>query len=213
MPPEPRAPASGVAISFTALGHYLTCPYQFKLRTLCGFDAPINAAIGYGSSLHNVLADLHRQAASGHDITNSLVANLFDLHWSTPYAADEVRQRLRASAREGLDRYVADHRQQLADILAVEQPVEVTIPDSIRVSGRIDLVRRESNDRVTIVDFKSVEEAQPLELTRHQLLTYAIGYEQLLGRQADSLEAYNLDDGRSVTVSRRGGRRRASSSC
>ena len=64
----------------------------------------------------------------------------------------------------------------------------------ITVNGRIDLIKRLDTDEVAIVDFKSSERAQAEDVTRTQLHTYAIGYRQLTGQNADLVEVLNLDE-------------------
>ena len=62
------------------------------------------------------------------------------------------------------------------------------------MKGRIDLVRRKDTGQTTIVDLKSNERAQPEEVTETQLHTYALGYRELTGRDADLVEIYELDE-------------------
>lgn len=76
--------------------------------------------------------------------------------------------------------------------------MELTLPDGIVVNGRIDLIKRTDTGEVVVVDFKTVERAQPEEVTRLQLHVYALGYEQRFGRRADLIEVHNLDEGGSV---------------
>jgi DNA helicase-2/ATP-dependent DNA helicase PcrA len=51
--------------SFSDLKYFFECPYQFKLRILYGFNAPIHEALGYGKSLHDALAEVHARARRG----------------------------------------------------------------------------------------------------------------------------------------------------
>jgi DNA helicase-2/ATP-dependent DNA helicase PcrA len=46
LPSTPRASVANVALSFSDLKYFLECPYQFKLRILYGFNAPIHEALG-----------------------------------------------------------------------------------------------------------------------------------------------------------------------
>ena len=62
------------------------------------------------------------------------------------------------------------------------------------IKGRIDLVRRTDRDETTIVDLKSNERSQQEEVTELQLHTYALGYKQLTGRDADIVEIYELEE-------------------
>ena len=66
------ARAAGVAnvvFSFSDLKYFFECPYQFKLRVLYGFNAPIHEALGYGKSLHDALAEVHARAIRGELLT------------------------------------------------------------------------------------------------------------------------------------------------
>ena len=51
-----------LSFSFSDLKYFFECPYQFKLRVLYGFNAPIHEALGYGKSLHDALAEVHARA-------------------------------------------------------------------------------------------------------------------------------------------------------
>ena len=54
-------------------------------------------------------------------------------------------------------------------------------------------VKRIDTGEVTIVDLKSNERAQPEQVTETQLHIYALGYQELTGRNADFVEIYELD--------------------
>lgn len=48
--------------------------------------------------------------------------------------------------------------------------------------------------RTTIVDLKSNDRAQPEQVTEAQLHIYALGYQELTGKNADLVEIYELDE-------------------
>ena len=64
----------------------------------------------------------------------------------------------------------------------------------IAIKGRVDLIRSDADGRVTIVDLKSNHRSQAEEVTRDQLSTYALGYRELTGRDADLIETYELEE-------------------
>lgn len=63
----------------------------------------------------------------------------------------------------------------------------------INVNERIDLIKRLDIEEASIIDFKSTERVQAEDVTRSQFHTYAIGYRQLTGEDADLMEILNLD--------------------
>lgn len=193
--PKPRASVANVVLSFSDLKYFFECPYQFKLRILYGFNAPIHEALGYGKSLHDVLAEIHARALrNGHLPKVTEVPDLVQRHLHTPYAYPKLREQLTLAAERVVADYIRDNREQFRKIEFFEKPVEINLGDGISVTGRIDLVRRLDTDETTIVDLKSSNRSQPEDVTDTQLHIYALGYEELTGRRANYLEIYNLDE-------------------
>ena len=192
--PKPRAGVANVVFSFSDLKYFFECPYQFKLRILYGFNAPIHEALGYGKSLHDALAEVHARAICG-DVTDAAeVPRLVDTHLHAPYAYPALRQQLEASAERVLRDYLADNAALFDKIEYSEKQVEVSLGDGVSIIGRIDLVRRIDTDEITIVDLKSSDRAQAEDVTEAQLHIYALGYKDLTGRRPDYVETYELDE-------------------
>ena len=180
--------------SFSDLKYFFECPYQFKLRILYGFNAPIHEALGYGRSLHNALADVHARALRGENIPETEARNLVDTHLHAPYAYPALKQQLEASAEKVIQNYISDNQSDFSNIEFSEKQIDISLGDGISVIGRVDLVRRIDTGETTIVDLKSSDRAQPEEVTETQLHIYALGYEELTGRRADYVEIYELDE-------------------
>jgi DNA helicase-2/ATP-dependent DNA helicase PcrA len=184
-----------LGLTFSELKYYFACPYQFKLRVLYGFDAPISRALGYGKSLHDALVEIHSESIRGSIPDVSDVPRLVAEHLHLPFANDEVQTFLAETARQSLKRYLSEHSDELARLEHAEMVIELKLSDGVLVSGRIDLIRRTDTDEVAIVDFKSDERAQSQDISRRQLHIYAAGYQKLTGKSADLIEVHNLDEG------------------
>ena len=65
--PQPKHETPHVTLSFSELKYLFECPYQFKLRFLYGFNAPLHEALGYGKGLHDALP----RSTSGHSTATS----------------------------------------------------------------------------------------------------------------------------------------------
>jgi len=193
--PKPRRAEVSIPLTFSELKYYFLCPYQFKLRFLYGFDAPINRAIGYGKSLHDALAEIHAESLRDRIPDVDDVPRLVQEHLHLRFANPQVEDYLRRSAQEALTRYLNDHRDELRRLEHVEKVVELKLDDGVVVSGRIDLIRHTDTNEVVIVDFKSDERAQQEHITDMQLHIYAAGYEQLTGKRPDLIEVHNMDQG------------------
>src|SRR5262249_45504636 len=191
--PKQRMEEVLLPLTFSELKYYFSCPYLFKLRFLYGFDAPINRALGYGKSLHDALAEIHSESIKGNVPSLDDVTRLVDEHLHLPFANREVDEHLREAAREALYRYLRDHGADLTKLEHVEKPIELKLQDGIVVNGRVDLIRRTDTNEIVIVDFKSDERAQAEDISAKQLHVYAVGYQQLTGKNADLIEIHNLD--------------------
>jgi DNA helicase-2/ATP-dependent DNA helicase PcrA len=192
---EPRArhEVPDVTLSFSDLKYFFECPYEFKLRFLYGFNPPIHEALGYGKSVHDVMAEVHKRAIDG-DIVSGLDAEeLVDRHLNTPFAYPALRADLRLAAIRAVRSYVAENRTRLENTLYSEQQIQVHVAPGITVDGRIDLITSLDTGETSIVDFKSTERAQAEDITRDQLHIYAVGFQELTGQRADVLEVLNLD--------------------
>ncbi|WP_437294014.1 ATP-dependent helicase [Sorangium sp. So ce426] len=194
LPPTPRKGVTNVALSFSELKYFFECPYQFKLRILYGFNAPLHEALGYGKSLHDILAEVHARAIRGDIATAAEVPRLVDTHLCTPYAYPDLREKLKSSAERVIHDYLEDNRDRFDKIEFSEKSIEINLGDGVSIVGRIDLVRRVDTGETTIVDLKSSDRAQPEEIIEKQLHIYALGYQELTGRSADFVEVYNLDE-------------------
>lgn len=196
LPPTSRKGIENVVFSFSDLKYFFECPYQFKLRILYGFNAPIHEALGYGRSLHNVLAEVHSRALRKDFVEEKEVRTLVDSHLQTRYAYPALRQSLEAAAKKVIQTYIQDNKVNFKNIEFSEKQIEIGLEDGVSVVGRIDLVRRIDTGETTIVDLKSSDRAQPEDVTETQLHIYALGYEELTGRRADFVEIYELDEGK-----------------
>lgn len=194
LPAQAKTSVANVTLSFSDLKYFVQCPYQFKLRMLYGFNAPLAEALGFGKSLHDALAEVHARAIEGDIAKPSEAPALVDTHLHVPYAYPGLREDLRAAAIKAVAEYLQVNP--LDDVEFSEKAIEIDLGNGVRVNGRIDLVRRIDTGDTTIVDLKSTRRAQEEQLTEAQLHIYALGYRELTGRDADYVEIYNLDEGK-----------------
>jgi DNA helicase-2/ATP-dependent DNA helicase PcrA len=192
--PHPVHETPHVALSFSELKYLFECAYQFKLRFLYGFNAPIHEALGYGKGLHDALSEIHKRALDGDFVTKESAAALVNRHLHAPFAYPALKEQLRTAGVRAIERYFDTHGKEIANTEFSEQRIQVHIAPGVTVDGRIDLIRRLDTGEVAIVDFKSTERAQAEDVTRDQLHVYAVGYQELTGKSADLIEVLNLDE-------------------
>jgi DNA helicase-2/ATP-dependent DNA helicase PcrA len=184
---------ANVTLSFSDMKYFLECPYQFKLRILYGFNAPLAEALGYGKSLHDALAEVHSRALRRESVVPSDAAALVERHLRAPYAYPALREKLAAAATRVIEAYIRKNQHEFSKVEFSEKAIEIALGEGVSVVGRIDLVRRLDTGEVTIVDLKSNDRVQREEITESQLHVYALGYQELTGRRPDYVETYELD--------------------
>jgi DNA helicase-2/ATP-dependent DNA helicase PcrA len=192
--PAPKASVANVTFTFSELKYFFECAYQFKLRVLYGFNAPLSEALGYGKSLHDALADVHLRAMRGQAVGPADVPQLVATHLHLPYAYPALRDKLEETASQVLLDYLADNAKLFDRVEYAEKAIEISLGNGVSVAGRVDLIYRRDTDEVSIVDLKSNSRAQAEDVTETQLHIYSMGYEALTGRAADYVEIYELED-------------------
>ncbi len=196
---KPLSKINSMILDFTVLKDYFDCPYKFKLVSIYGFASPLNQRMGFGKSFHNALMELHRRIQKKDKLTDSDVVDIANRQMLFPYIAnsDILKPKLENKIREGLLTYYITNRNDLNNIVFVEQPIQLKLDTNILVTGRVDLIRKTKENNTfetTIVEFKSKEEAQSSRLTDDQLKLYALGHKELTGEVADYLMTYIVGD-------------------
>lgn len=193
--PMPLSGTPNVVLSFSDLKYLFECRYGFKLRLLYGFDAPLQKELGYGKSLHDCMAEIHKRAIAGDILSPEHAEELVNRHLNLPYADPASYENLRPKAVDLVRRYLRENRELLPLTEFSEQVVQIHPVPGVTVTGRIDLTRRLDTGEVSIVDFKSKDRAQTEKVTFDQLNMYALGYQELTGGHADVIEMHTLDEG------------------
>lgn len=194
-------------VDFTELAEYFNCDYGFKLSKIYGFANPINLRMGYGLSIHNMAREINKYVLENKvtQIPDEKMQEIFDSFY-LPYIgkAEKVNKVLSEKAAECIKKYTLENASKFKEVEYVEKYIEVPLGDDILVSGRIDLIRKKDIGgkwHVIIVDYKTGHKV-PSELEqRLQLEIYALGYKQLKGENADSMEIVDIE-GNNVISSR-----------
>ncbi len=195
---QPRTAIVNLALSFSQFKYFQECPYQFKVRFLYGFNAPLEEALGFGKSQHDALAEIHQRSLAGQIPEDADVPAIVERHLHVPFAYAALRQTLRDAAVRNVQRYLKENRPNLTRLQHAEQIIELDLGDGIIVNGRIDLIRNLDTGQIAVVDFKSNERSQDEDVSRVQLHIYTLGYKALTGRAADLVEVHELEKGRVI---------------
>jgi DNA helicase-2/ATP-dependent DNA helicase PcrA len=194
--PKPFLELTNISLTFSLLKAFFDCPYSFKFNSFYGFIQPINARIGFGSSIHNSLMELHKKYLEGDQVAKTQLEELLLRHSNYPYATQKIKTDMMARADKSVNVYYDKNVSEFNQIEFAEKEIQLDLGDGIIVNGKMDLIKKKNLDGTiekTIIDFKSTEDSQAYNATIDQLQLYALGYRALTGENADFLQIYNLD--------------------
>lgn len=158
-----------LAITYSELAVFDSCPRSYMLKNQLGFMPTIQAELGYGNAVHHTMRVLaEKTKATGELPTMTQIDQLLDSEFFLPYANKVGHREMREKARRLVHEYVTDHPSDLLRTWATERPFELYL-DGVVVSGRADVIYDEHNGHVgslAIVDYKTStgEQTNPLQL-------------------------------------------------
>lgn len=186
--------------SYSNLGIYERCPYDYKLRHILGFNAGVPAAFGYGSNIHNILNLIHSNYIQQKKVPNeSDIENAFDSMFYMRFAPGPQNDKMKVAGQQVVQRYVDLHKEDFARILETEKRFEFVMGKAL-ISGDIDLLKK-TNDKgeiteVEIIDFKTDKEKEDGKYDldySEQVRFYAYATRMSLGYRPEKALIHHLD--------------------
>ena len=155
-----------IMISFSDLSSFIDCGQAYRLRTMIGFQPPIAPELGYGKAVHHVLRTIaERTRETGSVPDDAELDRLIDESFFLPAANKPAHRNLKEAARRLIDRYRADHSDDLERIWETERPFELHL-EGVTIVGRADVVLdREGGapGSLAILDYKTSTDGDPSE--------------------------------------------------
>lgn len=161
--------APDLAVTYSELAAYASCPQSYLLRNELGFMPPIQAELGYGNAVHHVMRMIAEHCQStGRMPKPREINDLLTSDFYLPYANKPAHKEMRERARALVFKYVADYRTDLERTWATEHPFELYLPGVV-ISGRADVIYDQHEgrpDHLAIVDYKTSTggSIEPLQL-------------------------------------------------
>src|SRR5574341_1857099 len=141
--------------SFSRLAYYLQCPIRYKYAVFYGMETPRPDPVDFGANVHRALEAIHEQVKRGQIVTEQDVSEIVNRTWQrNPLAEVEQDAAAQKAAIEQLKRYVRHHADDLPRVVQAEAHFAFQLQDDVLL-GKIDLLRREANGDMEIVDFKT----------------------------------------------------------
>src|SRR6202158_4915741 len=203
----PPSASFGTGLSASSIGTYETCPLRFKLEREWNLPRDVAAALHYGAAMHRVLHTFYDAQRYQREIGDDDLIELFRADLARAGIADRYQYEL--YLRQGVEQlrqfFEAARATPPADVIETAHRFELQVGSS-KLTGRVDRVDRTGPDSVAIVDYKTGKPCSQEDADESlQLSLYAIAARETLGKHADRLILYNLENNTAVYTTRTDG--------
>jgi DNA helicase-2/ATP-dependent DNA helicase PcrA len=185
--------------SFSQLSYFLECPLRYKYAVVLGLHVPWREAMGFGDNVHRALEVIHSRALKGQILSPEEVSELVATKWiNRNFINTDKEIELKDAATQQISRYLITYGSTIPYVIGAEIPFSFDL-DRHTILGKIDLIRRYSENLIELVDFKTSK--MPMSgrdirsrNIRLQLDLYALGAEAL-GLKITETTAHFMGDG------------------
>ena len=161
-----------------------------------GFEFPPSYMQNYGEILHNCLHKLHLAMKKGEEINGLRIKDIVSNCWIKLHAAKKKDDQQRSILERRLLDYYIHNKHYIKEIISTEEPFSINMKDAV-VTGRSDLIIKNQNDEVELVDFKARSEAG-IEDTSIDLQLKMYEYALKSKYNIDKICAYTFKDNKRV---------------
>ncbi len=100
-----------MAVTYSELEAYLSCPRSYLLRNELGFMPPAKSEIGYGNAVHHVMRVIAEHTrATGKVPSPKQINDLLSSDFFLPFANKAAHKEMREKARRLVFSYVNEHQ-------------------------------------------------------------------------------------------------------
>jgi DNA helicase II / ATP-dependent DNA helicase PcrA len=145
-------------LSYSSLNTYAECPLRFQLIYSYEFATPAGFMQNYGIIVHNSLHRLHLAMKGEEKIDFDKVKEIVEKSWiklsNNKKKDDKKKEELQARLFFNYYESMKDH---IKEIISTEEPFTLVF-DNFIITGRIDLIIKNKDDEIELIDFKAMEE-------------------------------------------------------
>jgi RecB family exonuclease len=158
----------------------------------------------YGAAMHRVLHTFYDAQRLGREIGDDDLLERFRADLAGAGVADRYQYEL--YLRQGMEQlrqfFEIARATQAPEVLETEHKFQLQVGSS-RLTGRVDRMDRTGPDTVAIVDYKTGKPCSQEDADESlQLSLYALAARETLGKRADQLILYNLENNTAISTTR-----------
>jgi DNA helicase-2/ATP-dependent DNA helicase PcrA len=213
--PEPQDPpplgitprrddSKPLTLSISQLETYLDCPLRYYFSYVLAIPVPHAPAMLFGTAMHAAArAVLQHVCGERRALSDAQIEAILNEHWKERNFDDPVQERkYREQGIEQLKQLRDAWKDRPVKLLHQEKPFAIQL-GGVPVAGRIDLVYRNEQDEVELLDFKTGSPKSQKDADEmRQLTLYAEACRRELGLKAQAIALYNLTGNELLHTSR-----------
>lgn len=185
-----------INLSYSSIDTYNECPFRYKMIYNYGFKFSSSYMQNYGIILHNCLHKLHIAMKNGEKINNKKINSIVSRCWIKLHNTKKKDENAKKSMERRLMQYYGHIKDYILEIVSTEEPFSISMKDAV-ISGRTDLIIKNNNGEIELVDFKAREEAGVTETSvGFQLKLYELALQDKY--KFDRKCAYTFKDNKKV---------------
>jgi DNA helicase-2/ATP-dependent DNA helicase PcrA len=179
--------------SFSKLNYYRFCPFRYKMVRDIKFAFPTKVYFVIGKNMHESLQKIHNSAIKGLMTNQNDLKEIIDKSWKD-IGNEQINTKIKHSVERYLIRYIAVFSEIIKSSYAAEKEFWVFFDEGL-LTGRIDLIVRDTQNEFKIMDFK-IGKVPGFEYNE-QLKTYLLGAKLGLNLKINKAAIYVLKPDRS----------------
>lgn len=168
-------------LSPSAIENYRRCPQQYLFGRLWSLREGPQAALSFGSVMHNTIKRFMEQLKKGVKLPYEEVRGIYETEWTSVGFEDAYQEG--EYKKDGLEQLKVFHASVLetpAIIRDQEKTFELPLENDVIITGRIDQINSLGGNEVEIVDYKTGNPRKEADARKDlQLSLYAVAAKEI----------------------------------
>lgn len=143
-------------LNYSAINTYIDCPFRYKLVYKYGFETPMGFFQSIGIFVHNVLDRIHKEMKYNIDVSKEEIEEFVNEYWIPVHKEKSKDKKIKSEYLKKIRNYYETAKGFYDEIFSVEEPF-VFIDDNMVINGRVDLIAKDSDGNINLVEYKARE--------------------------------------------------------
>jgi len=141
-------------LNYSAINTFVDCPLRYTLIYDYGFKTPASFTQNLGLFVHNTLQRINESIKKKKEILPAQMKEMVDTYWIDLPMSKDKNKHLKDKHIKQFINYYLTANEDFKEILAIEESFSY-IDDNMIIKGKVDLIVRDKDDNVCLIDFKA----------------------------------------------------------